>query len=598
MSEILRVALSLSLSGALLIIIIAVCCRLLGERLSKRWQYYIWLVVVLRLLIPFTPEPGVIGAMFAPTAPAAVSYAGEAAPAWQDRVPHDGIPYNAAPPAAPSQFADTVPQGATPPLELLPDLLLFTWLLVAVVMLVRKITLYQSFAKYVRAGKTEVSDPAILNLFGDICEQAGVKRPIELYVNSLVSSPILMGFWRSSIVLPALPESKTELRHICLHELTHFKRGDIFYKWLLQIALCLHWFNPLVHRMVREANRACELSCDEMVIRALDQEERVQYGHTLLESLRTPGQYQEGIAALTLSENASRMKERLESMKAYNKAPKGRAVIAMAVTFGLLLTGWAVLGSYLPSGQSPASLVPASYDEVLPPEGDSYDDYEEDDYEPDDPEQDYIEEDEPEWNGIEQDDSEVADEPEPNTREPDEPEPNTREEYEQPPLEIAEHSPNWSESSRFAGGPHMFPQDDRFAIARVFELGGFTPSAMTLVNVQISVWPGGSGQTIMITDPAAMQAAWEILHRLEVGPPLMWDRITESGEVTSGYIRPEPSEQEVRVMFTFTEDFSFFWAMDVQMIGPVYILGHGPHTFVDGSSPQPFIDMYNQLTGR
>ena len=144
----------------------------------------------------------------------------------------------------------------------------------------------------------------------------------------------------------------------------------------------------------------------------------------------------------------------------------------------------------------------------------------------------------------------------------------------------------------------MFPQLDKFAIARVFELGGFTPSEMTLVNVQISVSPGGSGQTIMITDPATMQTAWEILHRLEVSQPRMWDQITESGEATSGYIRPEPSEQAVRVMFTFTEDFSFFWALDVQMIGPVYILGHGPHTFVGDSSPQPFVDLYNQLTGR
>ncbi len=64
MNEILKVVLSLSFSGALLILLLFLLCSLLKERLSKRWQYYIWLVVVARLLLPFAPETNLMTMLF------------------------------------------------------------------------------------------------------------------------------------------------------------------------------------------------------------------------------------------------------------------------------------------------------------------------------------------------------------------------------------------------------------------------------------------------------------------------------------------------------------------------------------------------------
>ena len=56
--------LSLSLSGSLLMLPLLLCRPLYRERLSKRWQYYIWLVVAVRLLLPFAPGAGPVGALF------------------------------------------------------------------------------------------------------------------------------------------------------------------------------------------------------------------------------------------------------------------------------------------------------------------------------------------------------------------------------------------------------------------------------------------------------------------------------------------------------------------------------------------------------
>lgn len=64
MSEAFKIPLSLSCSGALLILVLLLCRPLFRGRLSKRWQYYIWLVVVARLLLPFAPEMNLMGAVF------------------------------------------------------------------------------------------------------------------------------------------------------------------------------------------------------------------------------------------------------------------------------------------------------------------------------------------------------------------------------------------------------------------------------------------------------------------------------------------------------------------------------------------------------
>ncbi len=68
------------------------------------------------------------------------------------------------------------------------------------------------------------------------------------------------------------------------HEITHMKRRDIFIKWLLIFAGAMHWFNPLVYYVRREMNKACELACDESVIKKFDMSEMQQYGDTLIAS--------------------------------------------------------------------------------------------------------------------------------------------------------------------------------------------------------------------------------------------------------------------------------------------------------------------------
>ena len=85
----------------------------------------------------------------------------------------------------------------------------------------------------------------------------------------------------------------------------------MFYKWLVQITVCLHWFNPLVYLMRREITKACEFSCDEAVLSKMGYDNAQDYGETLLDAMAAVGKYKESLAAVTLSENKQLLKERL-----------------------------------------------------------------------------------------------------------------------------------------------------------------------------------------------------------------------------------------------------------------------------------------------
>ena len=196
-------------------------------------------------------------------------------------------------------------------------LCLSIWLIVAVGLLIRKVTIYQSFIKYIKAGRVEISDMALWEQVGRLIEQTGVRGAVGLYTNSLISSPLLIGFFRPCIMLPSAELPDSDLQYTILHELTHYKRRDMFYKWLVQISICLHWFNPLVYLMGREINRACEFSCDEAVIKSLDKDGRRAYGDTLLNAVNLGGTYKDSLASMTLNRSAELLKERLDAIMHY-----------------------------------------------------------------------------------------------------------------------------------------------------------------------------------------------------------------------------------------------------------------------------------------
>ncbi len=339
MNEFIKILLSLSISGALLLLLILGLKPLYKNKFNKRWQYYIWIVVALRFLLPFTPDTTIVGSLFEKFDKAAITNEIPTSP----NVPVPaGTGNNKAEPIQTNREITTA--AMREPFNKYVCLF-FIWSALALVLFVRKITVYQGFIQYIKAGNKEVSDIKILNLLSDCEEKLNIKTRVELSCNPLIASPMLIGFFRPRIILPIGELEDKELSFIFVHELIHYKQRDMFYKWLIQIVVCVHWFNPFVYLLEKEVNKSCELSCDEKVISVLDDTARREYGDTLISFLKSNNLYKSSLASVTLTEGAEQLKERLGAIMNFKSKTKTIRVLTVILTL-FILSGAVFIGGY------------------------------------------------------------------------------------------------------------------------------------------------------------------------------------------------------------------------------------------------------------
>ena len=135
--------------------------------------------------------------------------------------------------------------------------------------------------------------------------------------------------------MPVCELEDKALSYIFVHELIHYKQRDMFYKWLIQIVVCVHWFNPFVYLLEKKVNKSCELSCDEKAISVLDDKARREYGDTLISFLKSNNLYKSSLASVTLTEGTEQLKERLGAIMKFKK--KSKYVVAITTIFSAFI---------------------------------------------------------------------------------------------------------------------------------------------------------------------------------------------------------------------------------------------------------------------
>lgn len=334
---------SLSVSGSILALVLFAGKPLLKNTVSKAFSYYIWLLVLLRLVIPVAVPVNAMGMLFGIGQPGV-----SVAPIKQTGIPVGDQTGQTVVPAntqAVLQENNEAVHTQTPSdtqwsldmWKLIQNNLLWIWLAGAAVSLGWYVTAYIYFLRRIRRS-CDMPHQKDLAVF----EQMRVGKRIDMACSSLVSTPVLIGAFYPVIVLPQLAYVSNgmdeELKYILRHELTHFRRKDVLYKWLVVAVTSLHWINPLMLWIREEISRACELSCDEAVISGLSENERQLYGDTLL-TFSAGSKLPAGIFATTLCEGKEQLKERLIHIMKYKK--KSALAVALTCILALVLMGCA-----------------------------------------------------------------------------------------------------------------------------------------------------------------------------------------------------------------------------------------------------------------
>lgn len=338
MSELFRTILIMSISGSVMAVLLFVFKPLVRHRLPKLAQYYLWLVVIFALLVPtstFVKWPAKTGD--SPTISTPSNVVDRYVITTEEEMTNlnQNIPMQSE--VDDTQYMQVVKQS-TSPISAAVSLFMPLYPLGVFVMLIYFAITYSVFIRlHMRRNRAATADEIAL-----LAELCGEHRAPHLYRNPLAVTPMLIGLLRPAILLPDRVYTGEQLRSVLLHELTHMRRKDVLVKWLTLLVNAVHWFNPVVWLVRREINRACELACDETVIRGLDSAAKQNYGDTLIyvaADRKTP----RAILSTTMCEEKKALKERLGAIIKSKKHTR-IAIVASAILILSASTAAIVLG--------------------------------------------------------------------------------------------------------------------------------------------------------------------------------------------------------------------------------------------------------------
>ena len=197
---------------------------------------------------------------------------------------------------------------------------------------------YALFRRTVRRWKRDVSRADYAFLLCDTARELGVKEP-QMLVCEAITTPAVTGFFRPTLLLPHERYDLNDLRYILRHELCHLKRRDMLLKFVLLLANTMHWFDPMVYLMLRQADEDIELDCDSAATDGLERAERAAYSRTLLAAV------QSNVRALPATtcfgSTVERLKRRITNVLG---AQKKRGLGIVALVLALTLTAGCAVG--------------------------------------------------------------------------------------------------------------------------------------------------------------------------------------------------------------------------------------------------------------
>lgn len=325
-----------SLLGSLAILAMLVLKPLWRERYRAKTRCWLWLAMAAFLLLPvdFSVKNAPVQAappkdytLFVGTDKTAIQSTDNL---FGDMAEKSG--------QSPAQVRDTIiqrpvtnPEQKTTRYIPVTTILFYGYLAGAAAFLLYQGISYAHFRRTVRRWKRDVSRADYAAMLSNTARDLGVSAP-EMIVCEAISTPAVTGLLRPRLLLPHERYDVQELRYILRHELCHLKRRDMLLKLVLLAANAMHWFNPVVYLMLRQADEDIELACDSAATDGLELPERAAYSRTLLAAV------QSSVRALPATTcfggTVERLKRRITNVLGAQKK-RGLGIVALVLALTL-----------------------------------------------------------------------------------------------------------------------------------------------------------------------------------------------------------------------------------------------------------------------
>ncbi len=296
--------------------------NILSDKLSARWQYSVWGVLLLRWIIPPVSAYSVIHPV----------------PLFLETI--KGNVESSLSSAYTDVYKSIAPKSFFPIIKDLPESITDILFLAYVTGIILFLLWY--LISYIRLrnalNSSEEVSAAVRDKIQRVSEKYSLPSCKTVFVSG-IDTAFISGLFRPIL---AIPSGKDIDEKIILHEMMHLKHYDTAHNILLSIFKAFNWYNPVMWYVANEISNDMETLCDRRVLEVLEGEERRQYGNILLQMVNE--KYSGNIGTTGTANGGKNIKKRIASIVRFKKYPKGMAVVSVCIIFILtfsLMTGYA-----------------------------------------------------------------------------------------------------------------------------------------------------------------------------------------------------------------------------------------------------------------
>ncbi|HDR8183568.1 TPA: M56 family metallopeptidase [Bacillus thuringiensis] len=327
------------------------CIKVLfRNKLTPRWQYMLWIILIIRLVLPWSPDSSysIYSVLTYKNNDAFISSQNPVASILtkermqelknidntKDLTKEDTYTSSSTQTAQANKtqtYNNEKQNEKTVPFY---TIFIYIWLTGVILLSFATFIMNRRLLLYIKK-QPVITDEKIVQIFEKCKQSMSVQRDIPLLVSGKVSSPTVFGFIRPKLLLSTVHMEileEQQLRYIFHHELAHIKRRDVGVNWLMHGLLILNWFNPILWYAYSCMREDQELACDALALTCINSEEQIAYGHTIISLLEHYSGYYQVPGMANFSKNKRMLKRRILMIKKFQrKSYRWSALGAVAV---------------------------------------------------------------------------------------------------------------------------------------------------------------------------------------------------------------------------------------------------------------------------
>ncbi|MEI4603061.1 M56 family metallopeptidase [Bacillus cereus] len=326
-----------SIMASILVGLILCIKVLFRNKLTPRWQYMLWIILIIRLVLPWSPDSSysIYSVLTYKSDDAFISRGNPVAKfltkeSTQELKGIDDTKVLTKEDTYTSSSTKTAQANKKPTSinEKQDDetisfytIFMYIWLTGVILLSVATFIMNRRLLLYIKK-QPVITDEKIVQIFEKCKQSMSIQRNIPLFVSGKVSSPTVFGFISPKLLLSTVHMKildEQQLRYIFHHELAHIKRRDVGVNWLMHGLLILNWFNPILWYAYSCMREDQELACDALALTYIDSKEQIAYGHTIISLLELYSSYYKVPSMANFSKNKRMLKRRILMIKKFQK---------------------------------------------------------------------------------------------------------------------------------------------------------------------------------------------------------------------------------------------------------------------------------------